>query len=229
MPGQTLPASAPLLPEQLPMITRITGILNRVLEEEARLQVGPFEYQILIPETVRRQLQNRLGQEVTLHTLEYLEGTGSGNRFIPRYIGFHSEAELELFELFCSVEKIGIKKALKAMARPCHEIAEAIRRQDVPWLSTLPGIGTTTAEQIVTTLKRKVTRLALTREVPAEAGVTDGSSRLDPQLVEDVYQALLALGHTPLDARQRLDSLLSRGQPFRSVEEALTLIYGRPT
>lgn len=207
------------------MITRMTGVLHRVLDEEVRLQVGPMEYQILVPETVRRQLQNRLDQEITLHTLEYLEGVGSGNRFIPRLLGFCTEAELELFELFCTVEKIGIKKALKAMARPSHEIADAISRQDVPWLSTLPGIGTTTAEQIVATLKRKVTRLALARDSTAAAS-GDSSPRLDSQLVEDVYQALLALGHSPLEARTRLDILLTSGKPFRSVQEALTLIYG---
>ncbi|MCX8139065.1 MAG: helix-hairpin-helix domain-containing protein [Gemmataceae bacterium] len=205
------------------MITRMTGVLNRVLDEEVRLQVGPLEYQILVPETVRRQLQNRLGQEVTLHTLEYLEGVGSGNRFIPRLVGFHTEAELELFELFCTVEKIGIKKALKAMARPSHEIADAISRQDVSWLSTLPGVGAATAEQIVATLKRKVTRLAFTRDTAAATG--DSASRVDSQMIDDVYQALLALGHSPLEARQRLDILLASGKSFRSVEEALTLIY----
>lgn len=205
------------------MITRMTGVLNRVLDEEVRLQVGPLEYQILVPETVRRQLQNRLGQEVTLHTLEYLEGVGSGNRFIPRLVGFHTEAELELFELFCTVEKIGIKKALKAMARPSHEIADAISRQDVSWLSTLPGVGAATAEQIVATLKRKVTRLAFTRDTAAATG--DSAPRVDSQMIDDVYQALLALGHSPLEARQRLDILLASGKSFRSVEEALTFIY----
>src|SRR5581483_8941267 len=80
-------------------------------------------------------------------------------------LGFLTELELEFFELFCTVEKIGAKKALKAMARPVREIAEAVNRQDSRWLSTLPGIGTTTAEQIVTTLKRKVTRF-LTAPVP---------------------------------------------------------------
>src|SRR5207237_5752124 len=80
-----------------------------------------------------------------------------GNRFVPRRIGFLSEVELDFFDLFCTVEKIGAKKALKAMARPVKEIADAIARQDARWLSTLPGIGATTADQIVTTLKRKIT------------------------------------------------------------------------
>src|SRR5262249_39844757 len=56
------------------MITKITGTLQRALEEEVRLQVGAFEYQVLVPECARRQLQTKVGQDVTLHTTEYLEG-----------------------------------------------------------------------------------------------------------------------------------------------------------
>ena len=50
------------------MITKLTGVLSRVLDEEARVQVGPVEYQVLVPEFVRRQLQTRLGEEITLST-----------------------------------------------------------------------------------------------------------------------------------------------------------------
>src|SRR5205823_4310863 len=105
------------------MITKMTGVLTRVLDDEARVQVGPFEYQVMIPETVRRQLHLRTGREVTFHTSEYLEGNAGGNRFVPRRVGFLSEAELEFFDLFCTVDKIGVKKALKAMARSIKEIA----------------------------------------------------------------------------------------------------------
>ena len=48
------------------MITKLTGLLNRVLDEEVRLQVGQVEYQVLVPEFVRRQVQGRLGAEMTL-------------------------------------------------------------------------------------------------------------------------------------------------------------------
>ncbi len=238
------------------MITKMTGLLTRVLDDEVRLQVGPFEYQVLIPETVRRQIQMQVGQEVTFHITEYLEGNSGGNRFIPRRLGFNSEMELDFFDLFCTVEKIGPKKALKAMARPVKEIADAISRQDVRWLSTLPGIGATTAEQIVTTLKRKVTKFAMMSAPPApqepapEAVVDEkangkkaaGKKKAEPapqpeaqplvtaadgQLIEDVYQALMGLGHNPIEARTKLDGLLTCGKPFRSMQDALTLIYGQ--
>lgn len=226
------------------MITKMTGTLTRVLDDEARVEVGPIEYQVLVPEAVRRQLQLRPGAEVTFHVTEYLEASGNGSRFIPRRIGFLTEAELEFFDLFCTVEKIGAKKALKAMARPAREIADAINRQDVKWLSTLPGIGATTAEQIVTTLKRKVTpflRAAPAPEPPAEAAPeppakgkrkptsepTPPPELPDGSLIEDVYQALLAVGLSPIEARTKLDTVLSSGKPFKTVEEGLMLAYAR--
>ncbi|OWK34512.1 Holliday junction DNA helicase RuvA [Fimbriiglobus ruber] len=218
------------------MITKMTGVLNRVLDDEVRLQVGPFEYQVMVPEMVRRQLQLKTGQEVTFHTTEYLEGNQSSSRFIPRRVGFNTEAELEFFDLFCTVEKIGVKKALKALSRPVKEIADAISRQDSKWLTTLPGIGAATAEQIVTTLKRKVTKFAVMGGQVVEGGADGASgspkggtaaSTADGQLIEDIYQVLMSLGHPPLEARTKLDQLLTSGKAFKSVEEAITLVYSR--
>src|SRR6516164_4197468 len=161
------------------MITKITGVLRRVLDEEVRLETGPFEYQVLVPDFVRRQVQLDLGQTLTLHTSEYLDGNPMQGRVVPRIIGFLSEAELEFFELFCTVDKVGVRKAIKALMRPIREIADAVQRQDAKWLTTLPGVGNATAEQIVATLRRKVTKFAL---MPTQAGE---SGRPAPTTVVD--------------------------------------------
>lgn len=235
------------------MITKMTGVLTRALDDEVRLQVGPFEYAVMVPEAVRRQVQLRVGQEITFHITEYMEGNSAGSRFVPRRVGFTTEAELDFFELFCTVEKIGVKKALRAMAFPVKTIADAISRQDAKWLSSLPGIGPTTAEQIVTTLKRKVAPFVMLSS-PASAPQPDAvvdekptakkgkpakkdaepttSAASEPaavegRLIEDVYEALMGLGHNPLEARERLDSLLTCGKPFRNLQEAITLIYSQ--
>lgn len=206
------------------MITRITGQLTRVLDEEVRLQVGPFEYQVLVPEFVRRQLQLKAGQEITLHTCEYLDGNPMQGRVVPRLIGFTSDAELEFFELFCTVDKVGVRKAMKALVRPVREIADAIQRQDPKWLTTLPGIGAASAEQIIATLRRKVTKFALMVQ-PAEGAAPDAKSPADGQLIEDVYHALLSVGHNPAEARNRLDRVFAAGKSFKSVEDVLVEIY----
>jgi Holliday junction DNA helicase RuvA len=237
------------------MITKITGLLTRVLDDEVRLQIGALEYQVLVPESVRRVIQLRVGHEITFHVTEYLEGNSGGNRFVPRRLGFNTEAELEFFELFCTVEKIGAKKALRAMARPVKEIADAIARQDSKWLSTLPGIGATTAEQIVTTLKRKITKFAMMSAPPEPApevvdekangkakangrrkpaGAAEAVAEAEPQgfaidgqLIDMVYQALMGLGHNPIEARAKLDGLLTSGKTFANFQEAMTLIYSQ--
>lgn len=228
------------------MITKLTGTLNRVLDEEVRVQVGPLEYGLSVSEAVRRIVQMRVGQEVTFHIFHYLEGNNTGSRFIPRLIGFLTEAELDFFDLFCTVDKIGAKKALKAMARPVKEIADAILRQDARWLSTLPGIGAATAEQIVTTLKKKVAAYTVVKspelppdtDAPAEKkpkGSTKKGANPEPEpavapesaLIDDVYQALMGLGHSPIEARSRVDGLLTCGKPFGSLQDALALIYSQ--
>src|SRR5208282_708052 len=204
------------------MITKITGVLNRVLDEDLRLQVGAFEYQVLVPEFVRRQVQSRVGQELTLHTSDYLDGNPMQGRVVPRLIGFLSEPELEFFELFCTVDKVGIRKAIKALGRPIRDIADAIQRQDAKWLTQLPGVGAATAEQIVATLRRKVTKYALM--APPREADGDGAGAatvVDGNLLEDAYQALVSVGHTPLEARDRLDKALAGGRSFKSVEEIL--------
>jgi Holliday junction DNA helicase RuvA len=205
------------------MITAITGALTRVLDEEVRLQTGPFEYAVLVPEFVRRALQSRLGEELTLHTMQYLEGNQMSNRMVPRLVGFLSEDDLTFFELLCTVDKVGVKKALKALARPPREVADAIQREDVKWLSTLPGFGKATAETMITALKRKVTRFALA------APTADGAppSAAAGTVIEDAYRALLTVGHNPADARTRLDAALAGGRVYKTVEELLTAIYSK--
>jgi Holliday junction DNA helicase RuvA len=206
------------------MITRISGMLSRVLEEEVRLQVGSLEYQVLVPEFVRRNLQTKLGQEVSLSTFHYFEGNPMQGKVVPRLIGFLNETEMEFFDLFCTVDKVGTRKALKALVRPIREIANAIQRQDSKWLTTLPGVGAATADQIVSTLKRKVTRYALGSEA-AEEGAPQPSAIVAGNVVEDAYQALMTLGHSPMDARSLLDRALTGGRTFGSVEEIITEIY----
>jgi Holliday junction DNA helicase RuvA len=208
------------------MITKITGTLNRVLEEEVRIQVGGLEYQVFVAENVRRRLQGHAGQEVTLHTCHYFDGNPMQGRVVPRLLGFLTETELDFFDLFCTVDKVGAKKALKALVRPVKEIADAIQRQDAKWLTTLPGIGTATAEQVIATLRRKVTRFALMPDADGTAaGVAAGSGGTDGDVLEDAYQALMRVGHSPVEARHRLDQALTTGKTFKSVEDVLMEIY----
>jgi len=202
------------------MITRITGKLVRLRDTDAGLEVGPFEYQVLIPELVRRQLQGRMDDTVSLWTIDYIDGNPQkGGRMTPRLIGFLHEAEREFFEMFCQVDGVGVKKALQAMVRPVQDIATAIEEQDVKGLSTLPGVGPAGAERIVAKLRRKMARFALLigRDTPS----VDGPTR---DVLQEGYEALLALGHSAGEARERIEQAAASGK-FKTVEDLLQEIY----
>jgi len=200
------------------LITRITGKLVHLTDVCAYLQVNGFEYEVLVPDLVRRQLQSRLDEEITLRTIEYLEGNPQQGRLTPRMIGFASQAEREFFELVCSVDGVGAKKALRAMVRPVREVATAIEERDIKQLSTLPGVGPAVAERIVAKLRRKMAKFALM----VASDVPEGAA---PDVLSEAYEALLSVGHTAQDAMARLEVVKESGRKFKSVEDVLSEIY----
>src|SRR5271165_1943840 len=143
------------------VITHIRGILKTVAEETLTLAVEPFEMEVLIPEHTRRQVQGKLGEPITLHTIFYIDGNAMTGRMVPRLVGFLSPIDREFFDTFCSVDGVGVRKALRAMVHPVRELARTIEDQDVKMLATYPGIGEAMAERIVAKLRRKVGKFAL--------------------------------------------------------------------
>src|SRR5208337_1968767 len=91
----------------------------------------------------------------------YIDGNAMTGRMVPRLVGFLSPIDREFFEVFCSVDGVGARKALRAMVRPVRELARAVQEQDVRLLATYPGIGEATAERIVAKLRRKVGKFTL--------------------------------------------------------------------
>ncbi|MFT3878964.1 MAG: helix-hairpin-helix domain-containing protein [Gemmatales bacterium] len=199
------------------MITKILGHLNKLLDDRIRLQVGAIEYELLVSEATKASLQARLGQEVTLHTRHYLEAGAMQSAIHPRLIGFETEHELDFFDLICTVDKIGVRKALKALCRPVQEIASAIQRSDIKTLSKLPGIGATTAEKIVSTLQKKI--LPFSGEMPGSTGAVS-----DP-ILNELISTLMRLGLSQYEARSRVDALIASGQRFTTIEEAMLVAY----
>ncbi|HEY3395592.1 MAG TPA: Holliday junction branch migration protein RuvA [Lacipirellulaceae bacterium] len=202
------------------MITKITGTPIAVSGDTLTLAVGAFEYEVLIPEFARRNLQDRIGREVSLHTVEYLEGNPMQGRLIPRLVGFLNPIEREFFDMFCEVDGVGVKKALRAMVRPVQEVAAMIEEQDVKGLATLPGIGPATAERVIAKLRRKVPKFALL--VARDAAP---AAEVERDLLSEAYDVLRALGHGESDARRLLDGALDKKRTFKDVDALLHAVY----
>lgn len=202
------------------MITKISGTLMSVAGDALTLAVGAMEYEVLIPEFTRRKVQGRVGKDISLHTVHYLEGNPAQGRLTPRLVGFLSEVEREFFDLFCSVDGVGVRKALRAIVRPVREVAGLIEEQDAKGLSGLPGIGPATAERVIAKLRRKVPRFALMIDRDAQY-----SAAVEPDVVSTAYEVLRKLGHVEADAHKRIEDALATKKKFKDVDALLHVIY----
>lgn len=201
------------------MIVKLTGQLNAVEGDYCIIAVDAFEYEVLIPDLVRRQLQGMLNERISLHTMQYIEGGANVSRLVPRLVGFLTTIERDFFEMFCSVDGVGVKKALRAMGRPVQDIAQLIENQDTEGLSALPGIGAAMAERIIAKLRRKMSKFALLVVQPTY------EAEVERDVVKDTFEILRTLGHSEVDARKLLDSVLASKKKYKDVDALLNAVY----
>ncbi|MEM1304019.1 MAG: Holliday junction branch migration protein RuvA [Planctomycetota bacterium] len=201
------------------MITKITGRLVALEADACTLAAGPYEHEVLIPEFARRTLQPKLGDDVALHTLEYFEGDPTRGKLTPRMVGFLNPVEREFFQMFCQVDGVGVKKALRAMVRPVAELAVLIEEQDAKGLATLPGIGPATGERIIAKLRRKAPKFALL------VGADTPGAEIESDLASEVFDILRTLGHSEADARRLIDEAVAKKKKYKDVEALLHAVY----
>ena len=185
------------------MISALTGELRQVDEDRVHLQVGPLLCEVLVPASDVHLLQAGVGEQMTFHTIMYLEGDAAGGNLEPRLLGFLRPEDKRFFEKFITVKGIGPKKALKALIYPAGEIAQAIESKDAKFLVGLPQIGKRMAELIVAELAGKVGEFATVSMDERAALGFAGGSRSTAE--EDAIAALMALGERRADAEHLLD------------------------
>ena len=185
------------------MISALTGELRHVDEDRVHLQVGPMLCEVLVPASDVHLLQAGVGEQMTFHTILYLEGDAAGGNLEPRLLGFLRPEDKRFFEKFITVKGIGPKKALKALIYPAGEIAQAIESKDAKFLVGLPQIGKRMAELIVAELAGKVGEFATVSMDERAALGFAGGSRTTAE--EDAIAALMALGERRADAEHLLD------------------------
>lgn len=110
--------------------------------------------------------------------------------------GFSSTDEKSLFERLITVSGVGPRVALSALSSfSPTAFAEAVAREDVALLSSIPGVGKKTAQRIIIELKDKL-------------GVPDlpaGGARTSSGAHTEARDALLGMGFSSAEVATALD------------------------
>ena len=119
--------------------------------------------------------------------------------------GFASREERRMFLSLTSVTGVGAKTALALLgSMPLKDLNLAILLGDVTTLSRAPGIGKKTAQRIALELKDKVSQ-----EDVNNVGVPTAATAqaMSADCVTEALEALQALGYTPGEARNAIQSV----------------------
>lgn len=209
------------------MIARIEGLLETLNGGAALIGIGGgLTYEVVLPAYTVGRLGNRIGQNVTLHTLHYFESQNQGASITPRLAGFATTDDRKFFELFTTCKGIGHRRALRAMTLDTNTIATAIADRDAALLQSLPEIGRRTAETIIATLHGKVDPY-LGGPPPTVRDGDDGTTGEGlAGIGRDALELLVHLGENRSQAIQWIDQALhgGDGKP-QDVQELMTVVY----
>ncbi len=202
------------------MIARIAGILEQITEGIALIDTGGgLWYEVLIPACDVERLSRKTGREVVLHTIHYLDGDPSRGAQTPRLVGFAVEEDRQFFKLFTTVKGIGIRKALRALARPVSEVAGAIAAKDEKFLVALPEIGKRTAQQVIAELNGKVDEFA-----GPSVAVNAETPALD-EAAQEAVSVLVQLGEKRPEAAALVERVLAVAPDSGSPETIIQHVY----
>ncbi len=202
------------------MIAKISGTLTEVSETTVLVEVGDVGYEIMVPGYALELLSGKMGQQISLYTMEYLEGSlAGGGNLVPRLIGFMHAEERSFFERFTSVKGVGMRKALRALNMPISRVADAIESKDAKMLQTMPGVGRRLAEQMVVELAGKMDKFAL-----ATAGQRDDTSGW-AQGHTEALEILLQLGERRSDAQELIERVRQVDPEIAKAEEIVQTVY----
>jgi len=193
------------------MISSLRGTVTYVRSGVLVIEVGGVGLQVQV--SPRISAGYSVGETASLHTvLVVREDT------LTLY-GFKTPVSRELFELLQTVTGIGPKVAQSALTvYDAPDLIRALASSDNAALEKIPGLGKKGAQRVVLELHEKVADLE-------HAGAIQWSSprgSLDAEWKSQLTEALVGLGFTMRDARDRVDALENRySNPASEPLEAL--------
>lgn len=177
------------------MIAKLTGILDSVATDSLIINVGGVGYQVFASARTLSRVGSA-GDPVSL-----LIDTHVREDHIHLY-GFADAAEQEWARILTGVQGVGMKVCMAILgACPVDKLAFAIAAQDTTLLRQADGVGPKLATRIVTELKDKAGKMAMTGLTPVIKKTSLKTDIPDIANVDnDAVSALINLGYARSDA-----------------------------
>jgi Holliday junction DNA helicase RuvA len=209
------------------MIAKISGVYAGLSRRGVFIDVAGITCEVYLTSYTREHLQSQdVGDRISLPTVYYIESSMAGGYLSPVLIGFKDELEKEFFQMFTSVNSVGVKTALAAINMPVAAIARAIESSDVDTLKNLKGIGERTARKIIASLHGKVAGFSLVPDGVAGAeSRREGKPEAGTGIMEEAVQVLLQLGYNMAEAKKMIKEAVPKNLQFQTAQEILEEIY----
>ncbi|WP_238320683.1 Holliday junction branch migration protein RuvA [Limisalsivibrio acetivorans] len=174
----------------------VKGKLIEKTPESAVIDTGGVAYEVGVSMQTFAALPEK-GEDTALFTILNVREDNMS------LFGFLNMEEKKLFQQLTSISKVGPKLAMSVLSGlDTERFRQAVVNGDAARISSIPGIGTKTAERIILELKDKFHKV-FTDSPEAEAS---GS--------EDIASALVNLGYSRKDADKMLRSFYDPALPF---------------
>jgi Holliday junction DNA helicase RuvA len=182
----------------------IAHLRGKLIAKEPRciLDVGGVGYQLHVPDRDLAELETG-DPDVSFHTYLYVREDRLS------LFGFQHSLDRELFTRLIEVSGIGPKIALGLLDNhPAERLVTAVKRADVDFLKSLPGLGRKTAERLAMELNGKLDDLeGISPERASQDAVRD-----------EALLALISLGMSRLSAERALDKIEMKKEDQGNVE-----------
>ena len=175
------------------MIGRIEGQLVEISDNVVLLAVGGVGYEVEVTHNVLAALPGR-DRTLSLYTHFVVRED------VQQLYGFGSRAERDLFRVLIRISGVGPKLAVALLSSmSIHELAAAVRHDDVGVLTRTPGVGRKKAERLLVELRDKLPETVMPGPVEVQPA--------DNLAVQEAERALVSLGYRPQEAARLIASV----------------------
>lgn len=178
------------------MISYVNGQIAELNPALAVIETNGVGYGLLISLTTYSHIQGKTSAKLYVESVYVRDDN-------PRYFGFASEEERDLFRKLISVSGVGGGSAILMLSSlSAAEIAGAINTANVALLKSIKGIGEKTAQRIVVDLKGKMGK--------HEGGISQILNPSYNKNKDEALMALVTLGFSKLTAEKAIEKAIKQ-------------------